>query len=46
LPAERGRVLLKQVKTHLIMTTRPVLEAMIQEITGSGMLSLYHDIST
>ena len=46
LPAEKGRGLLKQVRTHLIETARPVLEAMVQEITGIKVLSLHHDIST
>ena len=46
LPAERGRDLLKQVRTHLIETARPVMEAMIQEVTGVKVLSLHHDIST
>jgi uncharacterized protein YbcI len=46
LPAEKGRDLLKQVRTHLIETARPVMEAMIQEITSVQVLSLHHDIST
>src|SRR5437870_7797483 len=46
LPAEKGRDLLKQVRTHLIETARPVMEAMVQEITGAKVLSLHHDIST
>ena len=46
LPAEKGRDLLKQVRTHLIETARPVLEAMVQEVTGIKVLSLHHDIST
>ena len=46
LPAEKGRDLLKQVRTHLIETTCPVLEAMVQEITGVKVLTLHHDIST
>ena len=46
LPAERGRDLLKQVRTHLVETARPVLEAMVQEITAVQVLSLHHDIST
>ena len=45
-PAENGRNLLKQVRTHLIETARPLLEAMIQEVTGAKLLSLHHDIST
>src|ERR1043165_1659526 len=44
LPAEKGRDLLKQVRTQLIETARPTLEAMIQEITGSQVVSLHHDI--
>jgi len=46
LAAEKGRDLLKQVRTHLIETARPVMEAMVQEATGSKVLSLHHDIST
>jgi uncharacterized protein YbcI len=46
LPSEKGRDLLKQVRTHLMETARPVLEATVQEITGVKVLSLHHDIST
>ena len=46
LPAEKGRDLLKQVRTHLIETARPVMETMIEEMTGTKVLSLHHDIST
>ena len=46
LPAEKGRDLLKQVRTHLIETARPVLEAMVKGITSVKVLSLHHDIST
>jgi len=46
LPAEKGRDLLKQVRTHLVETARPVLEAMVHEVTGVKVLSLHHDIST
>jgi uncharacterized protein YbcI len=46
LPAEKGRDLLKEVRTHLIETARPVMAAMIEEITGAKVLSLHHDIST
>src|SRR5271157_3975402 len=46
LPAEKGRELLKQVRTHLIETARQVMEAMIEEVTGVKVLSLHHDIST
>jgi uncharacterized protein YbcI len=46
LPAEKGRDLLKQVRTHLLETARPLLEAMVHDITGVEVLSLHHDIST
>jgi uncharacterized protein YbcI len=46
LPAEKGRDLLKQVRTHLIETARPVMEAMIEAVTDVKVLSLHHDIST
>ena len=46
LSAEKGRDLLKQVRTHLIEAARPVMEAMVQEITGVKVLTLHHDIST
>ena len=46
LAAEKGRDLLKQVRTHLIETARPLVEAMIQEVTGTYVVSLHHDIST
>ena len=46
LPAEKGRDLLKQVRTHLIETARPVLEAMVLAATGVQAVSLHHDIST
>ncbi len=46
LPADKGRDLLKQVRTHLIETARPIMEAMVHEITGVKVLTLHHDIST
>ncbi len=46
LPAERGRDLLKQVRSHLVETGRPVIDAMIKESAGVSSLSLHHDIST
>src|SRR5580693_679011 len=46
LPADKGRDLLKQVRTHLLETARPLLEAMVNEVTGMKTLSLHHDIST
>jgi uncharacterized protein YbcI len=46
LPAEKGRDLLKQVRIHLIETARPIMESMIQDVTGIEVVSLHHDIST
>ena len=46
LAPDKGRDLLKQVRTQLIEIARPVLEAMVQKVTGTNVLSLHHDIST
>jgi uncharacterized protein YbcI len=46
LPHEKGRDLLKEVRTHLIEAARPFLEAMVVEATGVQPLSLHHDVST
>jgi len=46
LTAEKGRDLLKQVRIQLIETARPVMEAMVQRVTGIQVVSLHHDIST
>lgn len=46
LPPEKGRDLLKQVRTQLIEIARPVLEAMIQDVAGVKTLGMHHDIST
>jgi len=43
---EKGRDLLKQVRVQLMETARPIMEAMVREITGVKVLSLHHDIST
>jgi uncharacterized protein YbcI len=45
-PSDKGRDLLKQVRTHLIETSKPLIQAMVQEITGVAVVSLHHDIST
>ena len=46
LPHEKGRDLLKEVRTQLIETARPWLEATIKEVTGILPISLHHDVST
>ncbi len=45
-PPEKGRGLLKEVRTQLIETARPILEALVEGVTGVKVLSLHHDIST
>jgi uncharacterized protein YbcI len=45
-PSVKGRDLLKEVRTQLMETARPLMEAMVQEVTGVKVLSLHHDIST
>ncbi len=46
LPADKGRDLLKQVRTQLVETARAALEKMVQDVAGVRMVSLHHDIST
>jgi uncharacterized protein YbcI len=46
LPPEKGRDLLKEVRSQLVETARPLMEAMILEITGERVVSLHHDVST
>ena len=46
LSPEKGRDLLKQVRSQLIEIARPALESLVQDITGVKPRSLHHDIST
>ncbi|MGA2254255.1 MAG: DUF2294 domain-containing protein [Thermoguttaceae bacterium] len=46
LSAEKGRDLLKQVRTHLIETSRSLLEVMVEKVTGVKVVTMHHDIST
>src|SRR5262249_3808168 len=46
LPVEKGRDLLKQVRTQLIEMARPLMQAMVEEATSVKVRSLHHDIST
>jgi uncharacterized protein YbcI len=46
LPVDKGRDLVKEVRTHLLETARALMEAMVQEVTGVSVVSLHHDIST
>ena len=40
-PSEKGRDLLKQVRTHLIETAKPLLQALVQEISHSNVRASY-----
>jgi len=43
---EKGRDLLKQVRTQLIEAARPILQALVEGATGTRAVSMHHDIST
>src|SRR5690242_19706445 len=45
-PPEKGRDLLKQVRTQLVEAARPLLVALVEGVTGGKVVSLHHDIST
>jgi uncharacterized protein YbcI len=45
-PPEKGRDLLKQVRTHLVEIARPQLEALLKDIMNVRVVTLHHDIST
>jgi uncharacterized protein YbcI len=42
----RGRALIKEVRTELLEKARPLLESIITKITGKKVESLHTDIST
>lgn len=46
LPPEKGRELLKQVRTQLVEAARPKLAELVLSATGTNITSLHHDIST
>jgi CheY-like chemotaxis protein/uncharacterized protein YbcI len=43
---EKGRNLIKQVRTQLLELARPMLESLVHEVTGVKVVSMHHDIST
>jgi uncharacterized protein YbcI len=45
LPAEKGQGLLKDVRSHLIKTIRPAIEAMVEKITNAKVVTTQHDIN-
>jgi len=42
----KGRTLIKQVRRELLEKARPLLEAMVRDITGQRINSMHTDIST
>jgi uncharacterized protein YbcI len=46
LPAERGRDLLKSVRTHLVENSRDRLQDMIESASEMTCASMHHDVST
>lgn len=46
LDGEKGRELVKRVRTQLIETARPVMEGIVENQTGVKVISLHHDVST
>jgi uncharacterized protein YbcI len=45
-PPEKGRDMLKSVRTYLLETSRPRIDALVQESTDLRCVSMHHDIST
>jgi len=45
-PSAHGRSLIKQVRIELLEKARPLLEKIIQDVTGQAVRSLHTDIST
>jgi uncharacterized protein YbcI len=43
---EKGRRLIKEMRTELLENARTLLEAVVKEITGRSVVSLHTDIST
>jgi uncharacterized protein YbcI len=46
LPSEKGKDLLKQVRSHLMDIARPTIGAMVEGISGVKVVSIFHDICT
>jgi len=42
----RGAELLKQLRSHLVLAGRPLLEKLVHDVTGTQPVSVHHDIST
>jgi len=46
LPAERGRDLLKSVRTHLVEASRSRLQHLVEVACETTCVSMHHDVST
>ena len=46
LPSDKGKDLLKQVRSHLMEIARPTIGAMVEAVTGVTIVSVFHDICT
>ena len=42
----RGAELLKQLRSHLVLAGRPMLESLVRDATGAQPVNIHHDIST
>lgn len=43
---DKGRRLIKEIRHELLENARPLLQAVIREITGQSVVSLHTDVST
>jgi uncharacterized protein YbcI len=41
----RGAELLKQLRSHLVLSGRPILESLVEDAAGAAPISVHHDIS-
>ena len=46
LPPDKGRDLLKGIRTNLVEISRPRLEKMVEDSSGMRCISMHHDLST
>jgi uncharacterized protein YbcI len=43
---QTGVIPLKQIRSTLVETSRPILEALVEKVAGVQVVSLHHDLST
>ncbi|MCE2728068.1 MAG: DUF2294 domain-containing protein, partial [Planctomycetaceae bacterium] len=41
----RGAELLRQLRSHLVLAGRPMLESLVRDAAGAAPISVHHDIS-